>query len=317
MRTTTAITTTTITTKTTTRQRSVVFFLVCLLQVISSVQGYYSQVCPVDTAVSLVETSDRFGNIKYIEYDDDNDDETNGLEEEISNNTTTVLFRKCQCPLPVDHEPFVCPYHTNLCAVPKDVNNPVLCFEEDTSIVLVRNVWPMICLWYIFLCLLCFSYKGRHAITYCVQKCFPSTNDILVDRIIAHHEVIRQHYWNWWRTNENNNDTNGEEELELILKTKPFHAPELDEEDEQDDDDLENDPRANCVICFMPMEEGERVGDLTCGHVFHVECIKGWVQRKNTCPLCALPMATPKKTQQDEERIINNNNNNNNQDENV
>jgi hypothetical protein len=46
-----------------------------------------------------------------------------------------------------------------------------------------------------------------------------------------------------------------------------------------DDDDA-------CTICFAPLLDGERVGELGCAHVFHVECLKLWLQRKNICPLC-------------------------------
>lgn len=44
---------------------------------------------------------------------------------------------------------------------------------------------------------------------------------------------------------------------------------------------------SECMICLVDFEEGERVGDLPCGHVFHVEpCLKQWLQLKNHCPLC-------------------------------
>jgi hypothetical protein len=52
------------------------------------------------------------------------------------------------------------------------------------------------------------------------------------------------------------------------------------ESDDEDDED------ANCTICFAPLLDGDRVGSLPCNHVFHAECLKSWVQRRNVCPLC-------------------------------
>lgn len=48
-----------------------------------------------------------------------------------------------------------------------------------------------------------------------------------------------------------------------------------------------------CVICHGPFEGGERVGDLRCQHTLHVDCLKTWILRRNTCPLCQVPIATP------------------------
>ena len=126
---------------------------------------------------------------------------------------------------------------------------------------------------------------------------------------MEHHQHIRQHYWNFWNTQ--GEDSASDECRELVLKTKPFQRPANQEEEEEGEVDLEDDPSACCTICFVPMEDGDRIGDLTCGHVFHVECIKGWVQRKNTCPLCAVPLATPRKQQQQQQNTTTNINNNN------
>jgi len=49
---------------------------------------------------------------------------------------------------------------------------------------------------------------------------------------------------------------------------------------DDDDEDL------SCTICFVPLEDGDRVGALSCNHLFHVDCLKSWLQRRNCCPLC-------------------------------
>lgn len=56
------------------------------------------------------------------------------------------------------------------------------------------------------------------------------------------------------------------------------------------DDDIEGD-EISCSICLAPVEDGERVGALTCNHIFHSGCLKDWLRRHNRCPLCQTPVA--------------------------
>ncbi|KAK2410826.1 RING/U-box superfamily protein [Trifolium repens] len=41
-----------------------------------------------------------------------------------------------------------------------------------------------------------------------------------------------------------------------------------------------------CCICQEEYLTGEEIGKLDCAHIFHVNCIKLWLARKNICPLC-------------------------------
>ncbi|GJN15125.1 hypothetical protein PR202_gb02016 [Eleusine coracana subsp. coracana] len=41
-----------------------------------------------------------------------------------------------------------------------------------------------------------------------------------------------------------------------------------------------------CSICQEEFEAGEEIGKLSCGHNYHVHCIKQWLSRKNSCPVC-------------------------------
>jgi hypothetical protein len=34
------------------------------------------------------------------------------------------------------------------------------------------------------------------------------------------------------------------------------------------------------------LEADEEIGKLVCGHNYHVHCIKQWLSRKNSCPVC-------------------------------
>jgi hypothetical protein len=78
----------------------------------------------------------------------------------------------------------------------------------------------------------------------------------------------------------------------LALRTRILKKKDHPDSDTTDDpclsaahaDDADDDD--DCTICFAPLLEGDRVGELGCAHVFHVECLKLWLQRKNICPLC-------------------------------
>ncbi|WOG98988.1 hypothetical protein DCAR_0418334 [Daucus carota subsp. sativus] len=41
-----------------------------------------------------------------------------------------------------------------------------------------------------------------------------------------------------------------------------------------------------CCICQDEYNNGDDLGELDCGHSFHVACIKEWLTRKNLCPIC-------------------------------
>lgn len=40
----------------------------------------------------------------------------------------------------------------------------------------------------------------------------------------------------------------------------------------------------SCVICLEPTTSSPK--KLPCGHKFHKHCIKRWVDRYNSCPVC-------------------------------
>lgn len=55
----------------------------------------------------------------------------------------------------------------------------------------------------------------------------------------------------------------------------------------KDHRDDTNHHTSTCSICLVDFVRGDRVGDLHCGHVFHSECLKCWIQRRHDhCPLC-------------------------------
>jgi hypothetical protein len=79
--------------------------------------------------------------------------------------------------------------------------------------------------------------------------------------------------------------------VRLGLKTRVFDASKdtsfdkevLETEGDPDDEALVD---HLCSICFGLIQDGERVGNLPCSHLFHVDCLKSWLARRNVCPLC-------------------------------
>merc|ERR1712238_141479 len=65
--------------------------------------------------------------------------------------------------------------------------------------------------------------------------------------------------------------------------------------DNDNDHDQHSIEEPTCTICFCPFEEGDKIGDLSCQHEFHVDCLKGWAQRKNACPLCNVRLGRPER----------------------
>lgn len=57
----------------------------------------------------------------------------------------------------------------------------------------------------------------------------------------------------------------------------------------------EDDDTFECTICLTEIEDGEQVGVLPCTHIYHVDCLRQWISRKNSCPLCQVTeIASPR-----------------------
>ena len=53
------------------------------------------------------------------------------------------------------------------------------------------------------------------------------------------------------------------------------------------DDEKEKKVPDECAVCFVAFEPGDALKALPCGHAgFHLKCIRTWLQRSPTCPLC-------------------------------
>lgn len=88
----------------------------------------------------------------------------------------------------------------------------------------------------------------------------------------------------------------GNKPKEFILKTKIFHnktstatdlinKPQASPSSTNNNTD-DNDDDNSCAICCIVLHDGDRIGNLSCGHTFHIDCLKVWLNRRNVCPLC-------------------------------
>ena len=49
---------------------------------------------------------------------------------------------------------------------------------------------------------------------------------------------------------------------------------------------------SSCPVCTCEYEVGDRVQVLPCKHKYHPQCVKPWLDKHNTCPLCRTEMLT-------------------------
>ena len=41
-----------------------------------------------------------------------------------------------------------------------------------------------------------------------------------------------------------------------------------------------------CVVCQYEFKNGENITKLTCGHIFHTDCVDTWLSKNKICPMC-------------------------------
>lgn len=47
---------------------------------------------------------------------------------------------------------------------------------------------------------------------------------------------------------------------------------------------------ATCIICREEMSAAKK---LPCGHLFHIHCLRSWLERQQTCPTCRSSVLAP------------------------
>ena len=47
-----------------------------------------------------------------------------------------------------------------------------------------------------------------------------------------------------------------------------------------------DDEKKSCMICLEDYNNGDKATTLPCIHLFHTNCIKNWLKKQNSCPIC-------------------------------
>jgi hypothetical protein len=72
----------------------------------------------------------------------------------------------------------------------------------------------------------------------------------------------------------------------------------------QDVSKLDVDNR-NCLICMENFQNEEEILALPCAHLFHRECLIGWLEKQNTCPICKFEI-TYNNIQKEQNKVFRN-----------
>mmetsp|Transcript_5333 Transcript_5333/g.10558 ORF Transcript_5333/g.10558 Transcript_5333/m.10558 type:complete len:354 (+) Transcript_5333:205-1266(+) len=208
------------------------------------------------------------------------------LMQVVNNSKRIVYGRQCTCALTQD--PVFCPIEAKYCRVWErgaflfSRGSPTMKCETPNSMkedFAMRFTLPIIMCLYLFLtCFIVGTKKGKNAATYTTRLLCCWEEDQYQQVLIREvEEQARQ------RARETQRRARAAWQLESLqprpttkvpacIKTKLYDKTSLHQE---------------CMICLANFLDGDRVGNLKCGHTFHIDpCLKEWVERKNHCPLC-------------------------------
>lgn len=205
----------------------------------------------------------------------------------------TYLAKECKCKALYDGDSnhyCLILNNENACSIasqsqlkmqPQKGLSNVSCFRTTTIDGLKKFFWfPLVCLHVLMVLSLFTTRFGRMAKDFVLSKCSPDRNKQLVEREIERERAER---------NEMRERLDAKrEETSLYLKTKTFFL-DADSEDFKEDSNVPHDDRSKhsiCSICTSEIRNGDKIGDLHCSHQFHIGCLKEWIIRRNSCPLC-------------------------------
>ncbi|KAL3782182.1 hypothetical protein ACHAW5_004594 [Stephanodiscus triporus] len=225
-----------------------------------------------------------------------------------------ISARPCNCANRDPHiaDKYYCPEQSNYCTILRSTNSNIYSDYSVTcstnkgwKILFVRSSWFYICwIGVLFLIALIFSTPGHHAIRYPISRCFPQMNlwitEHLLQTEIQSRNRIRDEFEHAARLKRRTEGwISG-----YLIKTKLHSSRDASTnkdsecngtavtEDQTAIEDIPQDcPKRNgrdcmCTICLLELEVGDRVADLSCGHMYHAECLGEWILKKKTCPLC-------------------------------
>ena len=162
----------------------------------------------------------------------------------------------------------------------------------DWKVNFARQIWYYLCFALLLLILYpIVSTAGNHAVRYLLSKCFLRMNIWITEHLLRaeiedNNRLIEAYDADARRKRREEGWISG-----WKLKTKRYLRKDnnnVENEEDQISGDLDDKDTTNCddrmcTICLLDIEEGERISDLTCGHIYHAECLGEWILKKVCC----------------------------------
>ena len=147
------------------------------------------------------------------------------------------------------------------------------------------------------------SILTQHAIRYPISRCFPKINlwitDHLLQAEILSRNRVRDEYEHAAHLTRRTEGWISGYSIKTKLYSSRDAATEKDVECNanaatEDQTAIRVTPQcerygydAMCTICLLELEDGDRVADLSCGHMYHADCLGEWILKK-VCPVFVL-----------------------------
>jgi Ring finger domain len=216
-----------------------------------------------------------------------------------------AVVRFCPCNLDVNN-PVFCEVKYDVCEVSK--SGDVICWKSSVKR-FVGNLFPFVIFWILFIGLMAgITHRGRLARAYikrliCRVSASEQLNRMLQDQPDRVRYMMRDIQIRTAHTEERRVTTDQADpevlaatasgdanaptresgiapgRLYLVLRTKAYTTSKTGTSGQPDEEQT-------CSICLGNLQDGMRIGSLSCHHEFHADCLKSWLKRKNHCPLC-------------------------------
>ncbi len=257
-----------------------VLILLLAIQLQTSVLARYH--CSLDN----VKIEQLFYNTRSNAFSTKSDQDSTGSEIEI------VAAKRCPCDsawyciLNTTNDVDMCSAGRGNVWFEKDI---VDCYKgSNTFTAFLRTLWlPLICIVLIILAMPFATVLGRNASEYVLSPCFPCIRRRRISRMIQSEIDSISNQFSLEASF--GRDDGMVEQTVLKLKTKSLNDSNAEGQGGADDVKGGN----ICLICMGSVGEGEKIGDLSCNHRYHLDCLKEWLRRKNVCPLCNAQVADP------------------------
>lgn len=210
------------------------------------------------------------------------------------------------------YDEFYCPVPTNYCTVNTITLSITCSYYQGWKVLFVRSTWYYIC-WVtlLFTVLFCCTPAGHHAIRYPISRCFSKFNlwvtEHLLQAEISSRNQIRNEYEEALRIHHRTEGwisgysiktkiysrgiddtaaaaavTNEEIDAEYCdANSTPTTVDQtVAKEEDTTQTSVSHGYDSMCTICLLELEVGDRVADLSCGHLYHADCLGEWILKK-------------------------------------